>query len=77
MTLDPRPGCGSGPLLVPLSTGGGRAVAARAGRVVSQHGGGTRGDQAKTSPEMTKPRWETCSHLGFYVEMTGFEPATP
>ncbi len=27
--------------------------------------------------DMTKPRGETCSHLGSYVGLTGFEPATP
>ena len=29
------------------------------------------------SPDTKKPRRETYSHLGFYVGLTGFEPATP
>ncbi len=40
-------------------------------------GGGPEGDHGKRPPDMMKPRRETCSHLGFYVGLTGFEPATP
>ncbi|WP_288798383.1 tyrosine-type recombinase/integrase [uncultured Arsenicicoccus sp.] len=42
-----------------------------------RHTRGTRGGRRKRPPDMTKPRRETCSHLGFYVGLTGFEPATP
>ena len=42
-----------------------------------RHPGGPEGDHGKRPPDMMKPRRETYSHLGFYVGLTGFEPATP
>ena len=38
---------------------------------------GPEGDHGKRPLDMLKPRQETYSHLGFYVGLTGFEPATP
>ena len=59
----------------PQDSGSRRLVRPQA--TTGKSAGGTRGGPRKTTPDMKKPRRETYSHLGFYVGLTGFEPATP
>ena len=63
-----------GPLIHREADRGGPAVHRRSSRTVP---GGPEGDHRKPPSDMMKPRRETYSHLGFYVGLTGFEPATP